>query len=316
MVELKKRTLTLGRGIGKKTQIERNYRVDTEKKEKIWTVQEVIRWTTQFFEKKGLPKARISAELLLSEVMESNRTYLYTVWNDAVEKERLDKFKTYVQRCVEGEPLEYIVGYKWFMTFKFEVNSFVLIPRLETEELVEWVVKGEKGIATRYLDLCTGSGVIAISLARLIPNSFILATDISEEALQVARRNASTNAVDQRLEFVRSDFLQDIESRLADIEVVVCNPPYISRAEADHVQESVLKYEPEIALFANSDGLFFYRIIAEKIKRWMGKRLYFEINPEKVDALKEMFAFAKTLEFKKDIYDRWRFMKVVVDRES
>jgi release factor glutamine methyltransferase len=284
--------------------------VETEKAIKQWTVNELISWTARYFEKKGFRKARLTAELLLSGSMNLSRTRLYTLWNEIVEEPSLETYRTFVRRYADGEPVEYILGYRWFMTYRFEVNPSVLIPRPETEELVEWVVTLEKGKKYRYLDLCSGSGVIGISLACLIPDAVVLASDISEKALEVAQKNALSLNVHQRVSFLVSDFLDALSEHLPSIEVVVCNPPYIAETERPVLQESVIRYEPELALFGGIDGLDFFKRTLSHIDQLKGKTLYFEFDPKQMEALKELYTPYGNVEFRQDIYHRWRFMKV------
>jgi len=180
--------------------------------EKSWTIEEIILWTWKYFERKGISDARLKSELLLAEIMTTDRTHIYVNWKNTVEKKILKKYRELIQRCISGEPFEYVTGYKEFMTFRFEVNPDVLIPRQETEELVEWVVKENRGKQTAFLDVGTGSGVVGISVAKLLKNSRGFLTDISQKALAVAKRNAEINKVKDRLSFFEGDLLEPVEN--------------------------------------------------------------------------------------------------------
>ncbi|HPB87549.1 MAG TPA: peptide chain release factor N(5)-glutamine methyltransferase [Thermotogota bacterium] len=284
--------------------------MEAEKAKKQWTVQELVGWTTGFFERKGLVKPRLSSELLLAEALKLDRTLLYTRWNAPVETAPLEVFRAYIQRYVEGEPIEYILGYRWFMTYRLEVNRDVLIPRVETEELIEWVAGRENGRSRRFLDLCTGSGAIGIALARAIPEATIVASDISEMALDVAQRNARTHQVYERITFYRSDFLDGLDNLIGPIEVVVCNPPYVGENDRHKVNPATLSHEPWLALFGGPDGLDFYRKTVENAPRLQGKRVYFEFGFDQKERLETLFSSVGTVAFKKDMYGQWRFLSI------
>jgi len=286
--------------------------VEAENAKKRWTVQELVRWTTGFFERKGLAKTRLSSELLLAEALNLSRTLLYTRWNEPVEGAPLEIFRSYIQRYTDGEPIEYILGYRWFMTYRFEVNPAVLIPRVETEELIEWVIQKESRRSRRFLDLCTGSGVIAIALACLNPDAAIVASDISEQALDVAQRNARAHRVSDRITFRRSDFLEGLDDLIGGLEVVVCNPPYVGEDARHRVSPAALNFEPWLALFGGADGLAFYRKTVENTPLLRGKRLYFEFGPDQKEPLEALFSPIGTVAFKKDMYGLWRFLSVEV----
>jgi len=284
--------------------------VSTEKGTKPWTVQELVGWTAGFFGRKGLAKARLSAELLLAEALKLDRTLLYSRWNDPVDAIPLEVFRSYIQRYVEGEPIEYILGYRWFMTYRLEVNPDVFIPRVETEELIEWIVQKENRRPRWFMDLGTGSGAIGIALARAHPEATIVASDKSERALDVARRNARTHRVLDRILFYQADFLDGLDELVDPVEVVVCNPPYVGENERQEVSPATLRYEPEMALFGGPDGLDFYRKTLEHRSLLRGKRVYFEFGLEQKERLEELFSPVGAVAFKRDMYGHWRFLSV------
>lgn len=280
-------------------------------KEKIWNVEDAVNWTWKYFEKKGLSESRLKSELLLAEILETDRTHIYVNWKNPVEKKVLEEYRKQIQRCVSGEPFEYVIGYKEFMSYKFEVNSDVLIPRQETEELVEWVVTDNRGKDIVFADIGTGSGVIGITIAKLIKNSKGFLTDISKKALETAKRNAQRNNVNNRVEFFEGDLLEPLLEKIDEIELIVANPPYIGYKEINAVEESVIKYEPQVALFAGEAGNEFFLRVAEKRELLKGKQLYFEIGFNQKENLEEIFSKADIMEFRKDIYGNWRDLKIV-----
>ncbi|KFF15938.1 peptide chain release factor N(5)-glutamine methyltransferase [Flavobacterium hydatis] len=211
-------------------------------------------------------------------------------------------------------PIQYLLGKTNFYGLDFEVNSNVLIPRPETEELVEWIIKEnskiEKFKNLKILDIGTGSGCIAISLAKNLPHAQVFAIDVSENALATAKRNAEANGVS--VTFLLQNILET-EDLMQEFDVIVSNPPYVRNLEKEEIKKNVLDYEPHLALFvADNDALIFYRKIAELAQTNLRKNgsLYFEINQylgkETIELL-ENLSF-KNIELRKDIYDNDRMI--------
>jgi release factor glutamine methyltransferase len=209
-------------------------------------------------------------------------------------------------------PIQYIVGETAFYGLMFKVDKNVLIPRPETEELVEWILQNHKNSnLLKILDVGTGSGCIAISLAKNLPNTEVFALDISVEAINVAKNNALMNQV--KVEFILADILK-IEKLATNFDIIVSNPPYVRELEKSQMQQNVLSNEPHIALFVKDENpLLFYGKIAELAKNHLTENgvLYFEINqylgPETIELLKSK-GF-KNIELKKDIYGVDRMVK-------
>jgi len=212
-------------------------------------------------------------------------------------------------------PIQYLLGKTNFYGLDFEVNEDVLIPRPETEELVEWIINEntstEKSKKIKILDIGTGSGCIAISLAKNLPNAEVMAIDVSKKALETAKRNAVQNNVD--VTFVLADILNTEEFR-CKFDIIVSNPPYVRNLEKQEIKKNVLDYEPHLALFVeDTDALIFYKKIAELAKNNLTEKgiLYFEINQylgkEMINLLKNMDF--KNIELRKDIYDNDRMLK-------
>lgn len=235
---------------------------------KIWTILDLITWGTEYLTERKFDDARLTIELLLSHVLSLKRIQLYTGFDRPLSEEELARFKELLKRRLSGEPLQYITGSTEFMGLTFTVDRRVLIPRPETELLVEQCVKSLKqqfpnDESLSILDLGTGSGCIAVSLAKMVPNSHVTAVDISDDSLAVARENAELNGLSGRMSFRNVDMLQlsqNIET--GPVQCIVSNPPYISKKEFAEVTKDVKDFEPNAALTDNADGLTFYPAIA------------------------------------------------------
>lgn len=232
-----------------------------------------------------------------------------------ISRDIVDVFKTLIQRLKEEEPIQYILGYSEFYGQRFKVCPQVLIPRPETEGLVDWVIKDQGAKSSKHLiDIGTGSGCIAITLQKHLPKSKVTAIDISEKALDVAKYNATLNNV--KVKFVKKDVL-NIKSLDKTTDVIVSNPPYVRQLEIALMKKNVLSYEPHNALFVeNTNPLLFYKSITKLAKKSPKPVVvYFEINQYLVEDLKVML---KNLElnnyfFQKDFRDNMRFLKVLID---
>ncbi|RMD89401.1 MAG: peptide chain release factor N(5)-glutamine methyltransferase [Calditrichaeota bacterium] len=242
--------------------------------EKEWNITRLINWTSEYLQEKGFENAKLNAERMLAHVLSLDRLHLYLNDDRPLTAEELQRFKRLLQRRLRWEPLQYILGETEFMSLPFKVNPDVLIPRPETEILVEKVLEFcqsqfSNKLEIHILDIGTGSGCIAISLARYLSNAQITALDISPEALKIARANALLNQVDNRLDFVLFDFLNtDIPRNWFNkFHVIVSNPPYIARHEFDSLPKEVKDFEPPIALLDGGDGLTFHRKISETAPR-------------------------------------------------
>lgn len=218
-----------------------------------------------------------------------------------------------LDRLQKHEPIQYIIGKTYFYGLEFLVNSTVLIPRPETEELVDWIIREEKKRETlSILDIGTGSGCIASALKYQIPQAKVCAMDISEAALNTARKNA--NALKQSVQFIQGDALND-DWQKESYDIIVSNPPYISADEKYLMRKNVLNYEPHIALFAAGEALIFYKTISTKALQSLSKGgvLYFEINENKADAVAQILKTAEytAIEIKKDISGKPRMARAV-----
>lgn len=215
-------------------------------------VGDILVKTREYFQRKGLESAKVEAEWLVAEVMGKKRLELYLDLEYPVEEETLARLRGLVRRRGRGEPLAYVLGTAAFRGLRLEVGPGVLIPRPETEQLVDKILaQREQWPAGRLVDLGTGSGAIAIALAQEWANSRVLAVDRSETALEVARRNAEAAEVRERISFRRGNWLEGLSFRA---DVIVANPPYLSEEEWEEAQVEVRGFEPREALVAGAAG--------------------------------------------------------------
>jgi release factor glutamine methyltransferase len=245
----------------------------------------------------GIGSSTLDAELLLAEALGLERSTLLAREDTQVEQAQCDKFEGWIARRLERVPVAYILGRREFWSMEFQVNDSVLVPRPETELLVETVlaeVRGRKDMATSPLivDVGTGAGPIVLALASELPDAKFHATEISAEALEVARGNASRHGLEKRVQFHQGDLLAPISEAGLDgrIDLVASNPPYV--AENDYVDVDVRRWEPSVAVFAGSKGTeIIQRLIAQAEKTLTpGGSLIMELAPSRVYALDDMMA--------------------------
>ena len=238
-------------------------------------ILEVINRTTTYFEKQGIESPRLTIELLLAHLLEKKRLDLYLEFERELDEGTLAKLRELVKRRAGGEPLQYITGETEFYGLKFMVDKRVLIPRAETEMLVETVVKRlkpadgtpvDRALPTTIIDVGTGSGCIAIALAKKLPTAEISALDISPDALEVARGNAALHQVEKKVRFFEGDLLEGVPSSFV-AEKIVSNPPYIADGELAKLPKEVRGFEPVRALAAGEDGLKVIRRLVMNAKR-------------------------------------------------
>jgi release factor glutamine methyltransferase len=246
------------------------------------TVLESITLSTEYLKNKGIESPRINAELLLANILNCKRLSLYLLFDRPLAEEEVVKYRELLKRRSKFEPLQYIVGNVEFYGLEFNVNPSVLIPRPETELLVESIVDIYKNYdPVNILDIGTGSGNIAVALAKNISNSYITAIDISDNALKTAKENAVLNSVDNKIDFIQSDFLKE-ELNLLDFDVIVSNPPYISINEYETLRPELRVYEPKEALTDYNSGYMFYEVISSRAYSILkqGGRLFFEVGKD------------------------------------
>ena len=269
------------------------------------TIKETLNKGMIMLKNNKVESPKLKARLLLQYVLKKSRQYLIVYDNEEITKKEQWEYFINIEKLSQGIPLQHITHSQEFMKMDFYVNENVLIPRADTEVLVEEVIQIAKKInAKKILDLCTGSGAIAVSLAKYIKDSQITATDISEEALKVAELNAKKQKVDKQIAFLQSDLFEDLPKEKYDM--IVSNPPYIKKEIIETLEEEVQK-EPHIALDGGYDGLDFYRKIIHQAYEFLKYRGYLclEIGyDQKIDVMELIDKEEKYIKTygKKDLY--------------
>ena len=248
------------------------------------TYREAVEFGTKSLADAGVPDAALDAWYLLQMVCKIERSYYYVHGEEDITQDAQKEYEIAVQKRAEHIPLQYIIGEQEFMGLRFKVNSNVLIPRQDTETLVEQVLKIVKP-GMKVLDLCTGSGCVLISVLKNAPELTGMGSDISKTALLVAKENAKLHEVDA--EWVRSDLFANITETF---DVIMANPPYIPTGEILSLMPEVRDFEPENALDGGADGLDFYRKIAGQVKDYLnpGGYVYMEIGYDQGEAVSEL----------------------------
>jgi release factor glutamine methyltransferase len=253
-----------------------------------WTILQILRWTTDYFGEKGVSEPRASAEVLLAHVLALSRLDLYLRYDQPLSPEELARFKALVVRRRAGEPVAYLTGHREFWSLDFRVGPGVLIPRPETEVLVQAALEmaGELGIGKQApgapaslenqpetgplwgLEIGVGSGAVVVALARELPSMRWVALDLSTAALEVARDNARCHGVAERLRFLRADLLSAFKP-CGHFTLVVANLPYVPRGDWEQLPKDIKDYEPEEALLAGADGLDLIRPLVRQAHRYL-----------------------------------------------
>lgn len=292
-----------------------------------WTIKELLEWTQGYFRDHGIRDARLEAELLLAHVLGQNRVYLYANYDAPSNQPEREAYRTLIKRRVAGEPLAYIIGVKEFMSLEYSVGPQVLIPRPETELLVEEVINLVRGNensdnseewpdqapgmirnAVRICDVGTGSGAIAVSLAYYLPQTCVFAVDLSAAALDIARTNALRHGVN--VEYLHGDLLGPLAG--ADqFDFIVANLPYIPEPEYLALERGIIEYEPREALLAGGDGLDFYRQLLPQAFELLspGGYIIYEIGAGQGPAAQSLMDQFTEVELLSDLAGRDRLVK-------
>ncbi|WP_042143898.1 peptide chain release factor N(5)-glutamine methyltransferase [Paucisalibacillus sp. EB02] len=272
---------------------------------------EVLQWASLFLEKNNR-EPRV-ADLLLQYHLDVSRTQFFAQMRDDVPLHIAERFRKDIEKHVEtGVPIQHLMGYEEFYSRKFSVNPHVLIPRPETEELVQHVINhASKNEPITIVDIGTGSGIIAITLALELPNADVYAIDISEKALETAKKNAEY--LQANVTFLQGDFLAPFFAQNLKADIVVSNPPYISEEERPELSDTVVNHDPELALFADDNGLAAYKKIIGQLPNAIiaGGAVVFEIGHLQGEAVKELLleTFPKsTVNILKDINGKNRIV--------
>jgi len=257
-----------------------------------WTIQKLLTWVTEYLTQKGVDAPRLSAELLLSHVLGLKRIELYTQYNKVVAQEQLDRLRDLVKRAGEHEPVAYLVGRTEFYSIEFEATPECLIPRPETELLVQRSIESlrKRTGPQQVCDLCTGCGIIAVAIAKNVPDAKVIATDLSEPALAVAARNIEKHKLQNRIELRHGDLLEPLVPQLDLFDLIACNPPYVSAPEYEMLDRNVKEYEPRLALYGGPDGLDVYRRLVENVGQFLKPDgiLLLEIGYQQGQAVREL----------------------------
>ncbi len=268
------------------------------------TLGSCIHRAARDFGEQGLASPRLDAEVILAHVLEVDRLYLYRNPEESLTQEVVSAFQSMTARRLRGEPVAYLLGRKEFWSLVFEVNEQVLIPRPDTECLVEEVLKVCAAVVSsgfRILDLGTGSGAIGVALAWELPHAHVIATDISPGALDVSRRNARRHGVEQRMTFLVGHLFTPLSGKF---DIIVSNPPYISATEFETLPLDVRDYEPVSALLAGPVGTIFHEQIIAECAEYLneGGRLFLEIGSDQRQRVEAMLAAA-------DLFEEIRFRR-------
>ncbi|MGN6725510.1 MAG: peptide chain release factor N(5)-glutamine methyltransferase [Tepidisphaeraceae bacterium] len=276
-----------------------------------WTVERVLTWTRGYFERRQVDSPRLCAELLMAHVLELPRIKLYTNYQQVLSDAQLTQLRELVKRAGEEEPIAYLTGRAHFFNLEFDVNRDVLIPRPDTETLVEHVMQLSRNVlgfeSPRVLDLCTGSGCVAVAIAFHLKTAHVVASDISERALVVASQNVQKHGVGDRVTLVQGDLYDGVAGMVdpTPFDVIVANPPYIATNQMASLPRNVKDYEPHLALDGGADGLDPHRRILQGTDRWLrdGGRVMMEIAFDQKEAALEMASQFPKLSDVKVIHD-------------
>ena len=245
------------------------------------TILEIINLSTDYLNNKGVESPRINAELLLAHILNCKRLDLYLKFDQPLKEDELALYREALKRRGRREPFQYIVGNVEFYGLEFKVNSSVLIPRPETEILVETVIENSnKEEKLKILDIGTGSGNIVVSILKHLVNSKAWGIDSSKEALKIAEENSKINLVDNRTIYSQKNILNGFEFEEKEFDIIVSNPPYISKNDYESLLPELKNYEPVSALTDEKDGLTFYKMISTKANQLLKPKgkIFFEVG--------------------------------------
>jgi release factor glutamine methyltransferase len=278
-----------------------------------WTVGRLLTWTTDYLKRRGSESPRLDAEVMLAHVLKWQRVELYTHFTDEVADDPRGRFRDLVRRRSEGAPVAYLVGRKEFYSLPFEVTPAVLIPRPESEfVVVEFLALTKALESVRAVDVGTGSGCLAVASTHRHPGLRVVAIDISEEALAIARKNAVQHGVADRVDFRLGDRLGPVIGE-GPFDAVISNPPYIPTSQIDRLEAGVRDYEPRLALDGGSDGLDMVKGLIEQSIPLLkpGGHLILEIGTDQEKAVRDLIAAHPELRLAPTIHDHAQHPRVI-----
>jgi release factor glutamine methyltransferase len=283
----------------------------------VWNIVKLLKWTTSYFKSHGIDSPRATAEILLAHILKLKRIDLYLQYDQPLCSDELTRFKVLIKRRVKREPVAYIVGVKEFWSMDFIVTRNVLIPRPETECLVEAAIsvlhqdskQNAKGKSLRVLELGTGSGAIILALASQHTEHLYFASDRSLQAVALAQENAGRHGLDKAVDFFCGDWLAPLSNDRHRFDMIISNPPYIRTGAIGRLQPEIYKFEPIAALDGDEDGLLCLRLIIDSAYRYLnpGGSLILEIGHDQKTEVKKTIDRCGNYEqvvFKKD-YSGW-----------
>lgn len=289
-----------------------------------WTIGRLLTWTTDFLRERGADNPRLDAEVLLAHARGCKRIELYTAFEEIAPDELREQFRALVKERAAGKPVAYLVGQREFFSLPFEVTPNVLIPRPETELVVvralDLAKEAAKAAGDRPLEIAdvgTGSGILAVTLAKHLPKCRVTAIDISPAALAVARRNGERHGVAARIEWLEGDVLAAVDPA-PRFDVIVSNPPYITTAEMAGLADDVRRFEPTVALVAGESGTsVIERLIPQAAQRLRpGGWLLIEISPTIATRVEQLLDATPTLERRPTLKDLAGLARVVQARRA
>lgn len=284
----------------------------------VWTVARIIDWTTRYLKQHGSDTPRLDAEILLAHTRNCRRIQLYTHFEDILNDAERATMRDLVRRRAQAEPVAYLVGHREFYGLEFDVTPAVLIPRPDTETLVLELLEAAKPMShPRILDLCTGSGCIAITAAVQLPAADVVATDVSPQALEIARKNAERHKVSERIRFVPGD-LFDALPPAEPFDFIVTNPPYVASSALAALDRDVRCHEPHLALDGGPTGMDVITrcIQGSQFHLRPGGSLMLEIGEDQAELTKEVFRQFSAYEDVRVVKDAAGHPRVVLARKA
>jgi release factor glutamine methyltransferase len=284
--------------------------------EQPWTIGRLLDWTARFLQQKGSESPRLDAEVLLAHALSCKRIDLYTRYEESASEEQRTRFRELVRQRLEGCPVAYLVNRKEFFSLEFEVNRNVLIPRPDTECVVmECLRLAQEMAAPSVVDIGTGSGAIAVAVARRHKDARVTAVDLSPAALEVARRNAARHGLAERVRFLEGDLFGPLPAGHR-FDFILSNPPYIAHEDMERLPAGVLHYEPHVALDGGPGGFAVFDRLAEQARRFLapGGYLIVEIGAPQEGRARDRLSPYPEYDLAKTIRDGSGHPRVLVTR--